>query len=57
MPRAISVEMNMGQMVEDVRLLSTDVRQSSSSDARVASFPTPAEVLDAIVAFNQKVGE
>ena len=28
----------MGQMVEDVRLLSTDVRQSSSSDARVASF-------------------
>ena len=53
----LSVEMNMGQMVEDVRLVVNGRAPVEFFGRTGGVIPTPAEVLDAIVAFNQKVGE
>ena len=53
----LSVEMNMGQMVEDVRLV---VRDAAPVDfyGRVGGvIPTPAEVLEKIRAINEGLGE
>ena len=53
----LSVEMNMGQMVEDVRLV---VRDSAPVDfyGRVGGvIPTPTEVLDKIRQINEGLGE
>lgn len=53
----LSVEMNMGQMVEDVRLVVNGRAPVEFYGRTGGVIPTPAEVLDAIVAFDQKVGE
>jgi len=53
----LSVEMNMGQMVEDVRLAVAGRAPVDFFGHAGGVIPTPAEVLDAIVALNQKVGE
>ena len=53
----LSVEMNMGQMVEDVRLVVNGRAPVEFFGRTGGVIPTPAEVLDAIVAFDQKVGE
>ncbi len=53
----LSVEMNMGQMVEDVRLAS-GCRVPVSFYGRVGGvIPTPAEVLAKIVELNEEAGE
>lgn len=53
----LSVEMNMGQMIEDVRLVVAGRAPVEFYGRTGGVIPTPAEVLDAIVAFNEKVGE
>ncbi len=53
----LSVEMNMGQMIEDVRLVVAGRAPVDFYGRTGGVIPTPAEVLDAIVAFNAKVGE
>ncbi len=53
----LSVEMNMGQMVEDVRLVVGNRVPVDFYGRAGGVIPTPAEVLDAIIALNQKVGE
>ncbi len=53
----LSVEMNMGQMVDDIRLASCG-RVPVEFYGRVGGvIPTPAEVLAKIVELNEKVGE
>ncbi len=53
----LSVEMNMGQMVEDVRLVVGNRAPVDFYGRAGGVIPTPAEVLDKIVALNEKVGE
>ena len=53
----LTVEMNMGQMVEDVRLVVAGRAPVEFYGRTGGVIPTPDEVLDAIVAFDQKVGE
>ena len=53
----LTVEMNMGQMVDDVRLVVAGRAPVEFYGRTGGVIPTPAEVLDAIVAFDQKVGE
>ena len=53
----LAVEMNMGQMVEDVRLVVAGRVPVEFYGRTGGVIPTPDEVLDAIVAFDQKVGE
>lgn len=53
----LTVEMNMGQMVEDVRLVIAGRAPVEFYGRTGGVIPTPDEVLDAIVAFDQKVGE
>ena len=53
----LSVEMNMGQMVEDVRLVVGNRAPVDFYGRAGGVIPTPAEVLDAIIALNEKVGE
>lgn len=53
----LSVEFNMGQMVDDVRLAVEGQRPVSYFGRTGGIVPTPAEVLDAIVDINGKAGE
>lgn len=53
----LTVEMNMGQMVEDVRLVVAGRAPVEFYGRTGGVIPTPDEVLDAIIAFDQKVGE
>ena len=53
----LTVEMTMGQMVEDVRLVVAGRAPVEFYGRTGGVIPTPDEVLDAIVAFDQKVGE
>ena len=53
----LTVEMNMGQMVDDVRLVVAGRAPVEFYGRTGGVIPTPDEVLDAIVAFDQKVGE
>ncbi|MEC4175968.1 3-methyl-2-oxobutanoate dehydrogenase subunit VorB [Adlercreutzia sp. R7] len=53
----LSVEMNMGQMVEDVRLAVAGRVPVEFYGRAGGVIPTPDEVLSAIVALNEKVGE
>lgn len=53
----LSVEMNMGQMIEDVRLVVAGRAPVDFYGCAGGVIPTPDEVLDAIVALDQKVGE
>ena len=53
----LDVEMNMGQMVEDVRLAVAGRVPVEFYGRTGGVIPTPDEVLAAIVALNEKVGE
>lgn len=53
----LSVEMNMGQMIEDVKLVVSGRAPVEFFGRTGGVIPTPAEVLDAITALNEKVGE
>ena len=53
----LSVEMNMGQMVEDVKLVVNGRKPVEFFGRTGGVIPTPAEVLDQIRALNEKVGE
>ena len=53
----LSVEFNMGQMVDDVRLAVSGQRPVEFFGRTGGIVPTPAEVLGAIRALNQKAGE
>lgn len=53
----LDVEMNMGQMIEDVRLVVKDAAPVEFFGRTGGVIPTPDEVLAAIVALNEKVGE
>ena len=53
----LDVEMNMGQMVEDVRLAVAGRVPVEFYGRTGGVVPTPDEVLAAIVALNEKVGE
>ena len=53
----LSVEMNMGQMIEDVKLVSNGRKPVEFFGRTGGVIPTPAEVLDQIRALNEKVGE
>ncbi|WP_296009328.1 3-methyl-2-oxobutanoate dehydrogenase subunit VorB [uncultured Adlercreutzia sp.] len=53
----LDVEMNMGQMIEDVRLVVKDAAPVEFFGRTGGVIPTPDEVLSAIVALNEKVGE
>ena len=53
----LTVEMNMGQMVDDVRLVVAGRAPVEFYGRTGGVIPTPDEVLEAIVAFDQKVGE
>ncbi len=53
----LSVEMNMGQMVDDVRLVVAGRAPVEFFGRSGGVIPTPDEVLAAIVALNEKVGE
>ena len=53
----LDVEMNMGQMVDDVRLTVAGRRPVDFYGRTGGVIPTPDEVLAAIVALNEKVGE
>ena len=53
----LDVEMNMGQMVEDVRLAVAGRVPVEFFGRTGGVIPTPDEVLAAIVALNEKVGE
>lgn len=53
----LSVEMNEGQMVEDVRLAIHDQRPVEFFGRTGGMIPTPAEVFDAIKKLAEKVGE
>lgn len=52
----LSVEMNMGQMVDDVRLAVNGACPVEFFGRTGGVIPTPAEVLEAITALDQKVG-
>ena len=53
----LSVEFNMGQMVDDVRLAVEGQRPVSFFGRTGGIIPTPQEVLDAIVELHGKVGD
>ena len=53
----LDVEMNMGQMVDDVRLAVNGRRPVEFFGRTGGVIPTPDEVLAASVALNEKVGE
>lgn len=53
----LTVEMNMGQMVEDVRLAIECQRPVEFYGRAGGIIPTPAEVLDKIVEMNERLGE
>ena len=53
----LDVEMNMGQMVDDVRLAVAGRGPGEDLGGPRGVIPTPDEVLAAIVALNEKVGE
>ena len=53
----LSVEMNMGQMVDDVRLAVNGRVPVEFYGRTGGMIPTPDEVLDAVVALNGKAGE
>lgn len=53
----LSVEMNMGQMVDDVRLAVECKRPVEFFGRSGGVIPTPGEVLDAIKNLNEKAGE
>ena len=53
----LSVEMNTGQMVDDVRLASNGRVPVSFYGRSGGVIPTPAEVLEKIVELNEKAGE
>ena len=53
----LDVEMNMGQMIEDVKLVVKDAAPVEFFGRTGGVIPTPEEVLAAIVALNEKVGE
>ncbi|MEY8461243.1 3-methyl-2-oxobutanoate dehydrogenase subunit VorB [Eggerthellaceae bacterium 24-137] len=53
----LDVEMNMGQMIEDVQLAVEGARPVEFFGRTGGVIPTPDEVLSAIVALNEKVGE
>ena len=53
----LSVEMNMGQMVEDVRLVVEGNAPVEHFGRTGGVIPTPAEVLESIKALSEKVGE
>ncbi len=53
----LSVEMNMGQMIEDVRLASKDRVPVAFYGRTGGVIPTPAEVLAKIVELNEEAGE
>ena len=53
----LSVEMNMGQMIDDIRLVVGKDVPSEHFGRTGGIVPTPAEVLDAIRALHAKVGE
>ncbi len=53
----LSVEMNMGQMVDDIRLVSQGRVPVAFYGRCGGIIPTPAEVLDKIVELHQKAGE
>ena len=60
MPQAkafLDVEMNMGQMIEDVRLAVAGAAPVEFFGRTGGVIPTPDEVLAAIVALNEKAGE
>ena len=53
----LDVEMNMGQMIEDVRLAVAGAAPVEFFGRTGGVIPTPDEVLAAIVALNEKAGE
>lgn len=53
----LDVEMNMGQMIEDVQLVVSGRRPVEFFGRTGGVIPTPDEVLSALVALNKKVGE
>lgn len=53
----LDVEMNMGQMIEDVKLVVSGRRPVEFFGRTGGVIPTPDEVLAALVALNEKVGE
>ncbi len=53
----LDVEMNMGQMIEDVQLVVSGRRPVEFFGRTGGVIPTPDEVLSALVALNEKVGE
>lgn len=53
----LDVEMNMGQMIEDVRLAVEGAAPVEFFGRTGGVIPTPDEVLSALVALNEKVGE
>ena len=53
----LDVEMNMGQMLEDVKLAINGAKHVDFFGHCGSVIPTPDEVLAAIVALNEKVGE
>ncbi|MEE0705590.1 MAG: 3-methyl-2-oxobutanoate dehydrogenase subunit VorB [Adlercreutzia sp.] len=53
----LDVEMNMGQMLEDVQLVVSGRRPVEFFGRTGGVIPTPDEVLSALVALNEKVGE
>lgn len=53
----LSVEMNMGQMIDDIRLVSQGRVPVAFYGRCGGIIPTPAEVLDKIVELHQKAGE
>ena len=55
--RFLSVEMNMGQMIDDIRLVSAGRVPVSFYGRTGGIIPTPAEVLAKIVELNEEAGE
>lgn len=53
----LTVEMNMGQMIEDVRLAVAGSAPVEFFGRTGGVIPTPDEVLDEIRALNEKAGE
>ena len=53
----LSVEMNMGQMIDDVRLAVGGQAPVEFFGRTGGMIPTPAEVLDKIRAINERMGE
>lgn len=53
----LTVEMNMGQMVDDVRLVVEGRKPVEFYGRTGGVIPTPAEVLDKIMEINERIGE